>query len=98
LNETFASVEEAFGVLANPEDPRWFQAFALLMRHPGSAPVVQEAFRETLEALGARSTGVDPTTGQAVFRVEDVARALGVPAEALEAAGEAGRRETVGDG
>lgn len=78
------SLDEALEVLGDPEDPRWLRAFALLARHPDTAGVIQATFRETLEEMGARPTGVDPRTGEPVFSLADVARALGIPESALE--------------
>jgi hypothetical protein len=76
--------EDALEVIAEPADPRWLAAFALLSRHPETAGMVQEAFRETLEEMGVPPSGVDRRTGEPVFGLGTVARTLGVPEEALE--------------
>jgi len=86
MNVPFASVEDALGVLADPSDPRWLAAFAWLSRHPETASMILETFRETLEEMGAQPSGVDPRSGEPVFSVEDVARALGISGSDLERA------------
>jgi hypothetical protein len=94
----FASLEEALNALADPESPRWLAAFAWLSRHPETAELILETFRATLVEMGVRPTGADPATGEAVFSLEDVARALGLSeAELDQAATEAGRPPGPGD-
>jgi hypothetical protein len=84
LTSEFDSIEAAFMVLASPGDPGWADAFAFLSKHPRTTQVMLETFRETLEQLGVEPTDTDPLTGEPVFGLADVARAMGVPAEDLE--------------
>jgi hypothetical protein len=78
------SIEAAFMVLASPGSPDWADAFAFLSRHPRTARVMIETFRETLEQLGVEPTETDPVTGEPTFGLADVARAMGVSAEDLQ--------------
>lgn len=78
------SLEDALAVLGNPEDPRWLQAFSVLARHPETAAAIQATFRETMEEMGLRPSGVDPASGEPVYNADDIARALGIPEGELE--------------
>jgi hypothetical protein len=82
----FESVQEAVGVLADPEDPRWGEAFAYLSAHPDTAQLMLETFRDTLAEMGAEAGGVDPLTGEPLYAPGDVASALGIPEVDLDPA------------
>jgi hypothetical protein len=84
MRSTFASVEDALLTLSNPEDPQWAAAFSFLASHPDTAELILETFRDTLEEMGAEAGRVDPLTGEPVYSLADVARALGIPESALE--------------
>ena len=77
--QSFATVDDAFLALSNPESPQWAAAFSFLAAHPDTAEMMLETFRDTLEALGAEAGETDPLTGEPVYSLSDVARALGVP-------------------
>lgn len=72
--------DQAFAALADPGDPNWGVAFALLASQPETARIMLETFAETLEAMGLTPSGTDPATGQPTFSIEEVASALGIPA------------------
>jgi hypothetical protein len=86
MTQAFASVDEAFMALADPTNPAWGAAFAFLASHPETASTLIETFRETLAELGVESTGTDPATGEPVFDLKAVARAMGLPESDLELA------------
>ena len=86
MEKDISSLQEAIDTLANPQDPNWGQAFAFLSRHPDTAAMMIETFRDTLAQMGLEASGVDSTTGQPAFSLADMARAMGVPAEQLERA------------
>ena len=72
--------------LATPATPDWGAAFAYLSRHPETAEMMLETFRETLAHMGVAPTGTDPQTGEPAYSLEDVARAMGVSEEDLDVA------------
>lgn len=78
MNDTFENVQDAFMALSNPEDPRWAAAFRFLAAHPETAQMMLETFQETLREMGAEASGEDPVTGEPVYSLTDVARALGI--------------------
>ena len=78
MNKTFDSPEEAFAALANPGSPEWAQAFTFLFTHPDTSGVMLETFRETLKEMGAESSGIDPHSGEPVYTLSDVSKALGI--------------------
>jgi len=86
--DSIASLEQALAVLSDPSDARWGEAFRFLALHPEAGPVVLEALGETLDQLGVEPSGTDPATGEPVYRLEDVARAVGLPESALDAEAE----------
>lgn len=97
MDQPFATIEAAFATLADPLDPNWGSAFALLAARPETADLMIETFRETLEQMGVAPTGTDPATGQPSFALADIARALGVPEADLDSAVvQAGRTEELG--
>ena len=84
MQRPFDNLDAAFTTLSNPEDPRWADAFSFLAQQPDTAQLVMETFRETLEQMGVEPTGKDPFTGEPSYSLADVARAMGVPADALD--------------
>jgi hypothetical protein len=98
MEQPFDTLDAAFMTLANPEDPRWSDAFSFLARQPETGQLIIDTFRETLEQMGVEPSGTDPSTGEPSYSLADIARAMGVPAEELEgamarAAGTAGEPE-----
>lgn len=83
MSDPFDSIEDALLVLANPQDPAWGEAFQLLASHPDTAELMLETFRETLRQLGVEPSGRDPQTGEPIYALDDVARALGLAAQDL---------------
>ena len=83
------SLEAAFAALSDPESQDWGTAFAELAGDPETAPVVLEAFAETLLQLGVEPSGIDHATGQPTFNLRDIAGAMGIPPHPLEDAVEA---------
>lgn len=79
----FPSVDAALAVLANPGDPAWGRAFSFLAGRPETAPMILAVFAETLEQLGVAPSGQDPETGLPAYTLDDVAGAMGLPADAL---------------
>ena len=86
MSESFATVQEAFGILADPADARWAEAFGFLAAQPETAQLMRETFRDTLREMGAEAGGVDPATGEPMYTLADVARALGIPETDLDRA------------
>jgi hypothetical protein len=86
MSEHFGSLEEALLALSNTDSPDWVRAFNYLAAHPETARAMADTFRETLEQMGVEAGGVDPQTGEPVYALADVARALGVPQADLDAA------------
>jgi hypothetical protein len=82
---SFESIDELLLVLSDPSRPDWGEAFGYLSTHPQTAGLVMEVFQETLSQLGVQPSGRDETTGEAQYSLADVARALGVPEDALVA-------------
>ena len=78
------TADQAFAALADPSDPNWGAAFTLLASQPETARIMLRTFVETLEQLGVAPSGIDPASGQPAYRLDDVARALGVPAAELD--------------
>ena len=76
--------DQALAALANPGDPNWGAAFALLAGQPETAAVMLDVFAETMELMGVTPSGIDPASGEPTYSLEDVARALGVPAAELD--------------
>ena len=70
--------------LADPSKPAWADAFRFLCGHPDTERPMLDSFRETLEQMGVEPSGTDPETGEPGYRLEDVARAMGVPEAELE--------------
>lgn len=79
MTKTFESVEEAFLALSNPGDPDWMAAFSLLSAHPETSRMMLETFEDTLTDMGVEPGGVDPATGEPVYTLADIAKALGIP-------------------
>lgn len=86
MTTPFDSIETAFAILGDPEDPRWAAAFSFLAMEPDTGQLMIEAFRETLEQMGIEPTGTDATSGEPAYVLADIAGAMGVSAEDLEAA------------
>ena len=78
MNKTFDSPEEAFAALANPGSPEWAHAFTFLFEHPDTYEVMLETFQDTLADMGAEPSGVDPDSGEPVYTLSDVSKALGI--------------------
>lgn len=78
MTNPFDTLEEAFTALSDPSNPAWADAFGFLSGHPDTAQLMLETFRETLEQMGVEPSGIDPVTGEPGYRLEDVARAMGV--------------------
>jgi len=89
----FDSVETAFLILADPQSPDWGDAFRFLSDHPRTGQVMLDTFRDTLEQMGVEPTDRNPITGEPAFSLKDVARAMGVTAEALDLSVEAAKTE-----
>jgi hypothetical protein len=87
MTNPFESLDQAFAALANPSDPNWGVAFALLAEQPETAQLMLDTFAETLEELGVPPSGIDPASGQPAYSLDDVARALGVPGTELDPEG-----------
>ena len=85
----FESLDAAFMVLSDPEDPRWADAFGFLAQQPETGQLMIETFRETLGQMGVEPSGVNPSTGEPAYSLADIARAMGIPPEDLEASMEA---------
>ena len=92
MSREFESIEEALMALATPGTADWGAAFGYLSRHPETAEMMLATFRETLEQMGVAPTGSDPETGERVYSLEDVARAMGVPEQDLDVAVEDARK------
>ena len=88
MDTRFASADEAIAVISNPGDPHWGAAFSFLTGRPETAPIILEVFGETLAQLGVEPSGTDPETGLPTYRLDDVARAMGLPPDALGQAGD----------
>ncbi len=86
MTSSFDSIETAFAILGDPGNPRWAEAFSFLAMEPDTGQLVIEAFRETLEQMGVEPTGTDATSGEPAYALADIAGAMGVSAEDLEAA------------
>lgn len=84
MTPPFDSLDAAFMVLSDPEDPAWADAFSFLAQQPETGQLMIETFRETLEQIGVAPSGTDPATGEPSYGLADIARAMGVPAETLE--------------
>jgi len=78
--------------LATPGTPEWGAAFDYLSRHPDTAQAMLETFQETLEQMGIAPTGTDPQTGDPVYSLNDVARAMGVSEADLDISVEQARQ------
>jgi len=83
MTSPIETTEQALAALADPGDPNWGAAFALLASQPETARIMLETFAETLEQLGVAPSGIDPASGQTAYSLEDVARALGMPVAEL---------------
>jgi hypothetical protein len=86
VSEKFSSIEDAFAALAKPGSPEWAEAFSFLARHPDSAALMLQTFRETLEQMGVEPSGTDPITGEPGYSLAHVARAMGSPEDDLDLA------------
>jgi len=84
VSDLIETVEDALIVLADPANPSWADAFHFLSGHPDTSELVLETFQETLEQMGVKPSGTDPVTSEPRYRLEDVARALGVPESTLD--------------
>ena len=84
MSITFDSLDQAFAALANPGSPEWAQPFAFLSSHPDTAELMLDTFRETLQEMGAEPSGVDPASGEPVYTLSDVSKALGIPEPDLD--------------
>lgn len=84
MTQTFESMEQAFMVLANPQDPQWPAAFGYLASHPDTAKMMLEAFQDTLQDMGAEPSGLDPDSGEPIYTLKDVAQAMGIPETELD--------------
>ncbi len=78
MNNSFESIETAFEALSNPGSPEWAQAFAYLFTHPDTSEMMLETFQETLMDMGAEPSGTDPDSGEPIFTLADVSKALGI--------------------
>lgn len=94
MTDTFDSPDSALTVLSDPGNPDWLSAFAYLSRHPQTAQLMMETFRETLEQMGIEPSGTDPVSGEPSFTLRDVARAMGLPETELDVAIEESRQDT----
>lgn len=72
--------------LSDPSSLAWGDAFRFLSSHPETARVMLETFQETLEQMGVSPSGTDPDTGAPAYSLNDVARAMGVPAADMDEA------------
>lgn len=86
MSQAFDSIEQAFMALSNPADPQWGEAFRFLAAHPETARMMLDTFQDTLKDMGAQPGGVDPSSGEPVYTLQDVARALGIPESDLDSA------------
>lgn len=86
MNQNFVTVEDAFTALSNPQDPDWMAAFSFLASHPDTEKMMLETFQDTLKEMGVEPGGLDPQTGEPVYTLTDVARALGIPETELDTA------------
>jgi hypothetical protein len=86
MSREFESIDEAIMALGTPGTPDWAAAFGYLSRHPETAEMMLATFRETLAQMGVAPTGTDPQTGEPVFSLEDVARAMGMSEQDLHVA------------
>lgn len=84
MSYQFSSPEAALSVLADQNDPQWGAAFAYLVAHPETAALMLEVFQETLDQLGVTPSGRDPTSGEPIYTLEDIAQALGVSVEDIK--------------
>jgi hypothetical protein len=84
MSQPFESLDQAIAALADPTNPNWGAAFELLSDHPGTAGFMLETFAETLAEMGVAPSGLDPETGEPAYSLDDVARALGMPATELD--------------
>lgn len=95
MQPPFESLEAAFTVLSNPEDPAWADAFSFLAQQPETGQLMIETFRDTLADMGIEPSAKDPVTGEPTYGLADIARAMGIPGEDLEAAMEKAARHRV---
>lgn len=93
----FGSLEDAFAILAEPDHPRWAEAFSYLAMEPDAGQLLIEAFRDSLEEMGVEPSAQDPVTGEPAYALADIAAAVGVSAEDLESAMAAAKPETSED-
>ncbi len=96
MTHSFDSMEAAFEVLSDPSNAQWAQAFAYLFTHPETSEMMLETFRDTLKDMGAEPGSIDPSTGEPVYSLADVAKAMGIPETDLDQAVDAAQAE--GDG
>ncbi len=87
----FDSIEAAFEVLSDPSNEQWVQAFAFLFTNPKTSEMMLETFRDTLKDMGAEPGSIDPATGEPVYTLADVARAMGIPESDLSQGVDAAR-------
>lgn len=93
--DTFENPESALLVLSDPSSPDWLAAFAYLSQLPETARLMLETFSETLEQMGMEPSGKDPLSGEPVFTLRDVARAMGLPETELDLAMEEAQQDPV---
>ncbi len=79
MTYSFDSIDAAFEVLSDPSSEQWAQAFAFLFTNPKTSEMMLETFRDTLKDMGAEPSGIDPASGEPVYTLADVAKAMGIP-------------------
>jgi hypothetical protein len=84
MSTTFDSIEAAFEALSNPGSSDWARAFAFLFTNPETSDVMLETFRETLQDMGVEPSGNDSDTGEPIYTLSDVSKALGIAESDLE--------------
>jgi hypothetical protein len=89
---TFESVHQAILILSDPSHPSWGDAFDFLSRHPETAGLMLETFRDTLHQMGLSPSGTDPATREATYGLTEVARTLGVLESDLDASAQEQRQ------
>jgi hypothetical protein len=85
FNKTFDNPQQALDALSDPGGPDWARAFAFLCAHPETSAMMLETFRDTLQGMGVEPGGTDPQTGEPVYTLSDVSKALGIPEADLDA-------------
>ncbi len=88
MHKKFSSVDEAFMVISDPNNPCWLEAFTFLSEQPETAQLMLKTFSDTLTEMGIEPSGIDEETGEAIYSIDDVAKAMGVSKEDMAAAHE----------